>query len=339
MRRKLKQFPEVVKLDIDLEKGRASMLAQPSFDQYVALLHALEEAGGAAQMFHPAYRVPQAHYAVLGVRGKNYEKLENLDQRLREVRGVRSVVVDPDRWFTNERGIEVGASVIFADTNPRLELDLTEAARSAGFIYEAKNHGAGADDHDEWSEMNHAFAGVCLLFLATFGMLQAGLARPPTIIRYGTVAVWLSMFVFLFIRSDRSAWPLGPLSWWESFRDPEIAQHRIGIGVLLVIAVGDYLRLRHAWKVAPAVSRWGMLLVGLAGSAMLFSHLHTTIDPAHYRLVNRMNMQHLGMASAALGFTLSKFAWDTWRVPHKWGKYLWLAFMGLLGLMLTLYVE
>lgn len=339
MRRKLKQFPEVVKLDIQLKKERAVMQAKPSFDQYVALLHALEEAGGAAQMFHPAYRVPQAHYAVLGVRDKTDEKLESLDQQLRRVRGVRSVVIDPDRWFFNEQGIQVGASVIFADTNPRLELDLVEAARSTGFIYEAKNHGAGADDHDEWSEMNHAFSGLCLLFLAGFGMLQAGLARPPAAIRYGTVAVWLAMFTFLFIRSDRSAWPLGPLSWWESFRDPEIAQHRMGIGVLLLIATGDYLRLRNQWKVAPAVSRWGTLIVGLAGSAMLFAHLHKTIDPAHYRQVTRMNLQHLGMASAALGFTLSKFAWDTWRVPHAWGKYLWLGFMGGLGLLLTLYVE
>ena len=82
-----------------------------------------------------------------------------------------------------------------------------------------------------------------------------------------------------------------------------------------------------------------MLAVGLGGSFMLFTHLHSSLDPAHYAMVVRMNAQHIAMATSALGFTLSKFAWDTWQVPRKWGQYVWLTFLGILGLILTLYVE
>lgn len=339
VRSKLKRFPEIVQADIDLKTGKAYLQAQPSFDQYVALLHSLEEAGGAIQMFHPEYSVPRAYYASLGIKERDLDKLDLLEQNLQAVPGVRAAIVDRDRWFRNERGINVGGVVIFADRNPPLEFRLAQAAKQAGFVYELKEHGHDQDDHDEWSEMNHGFAGLCLLFLMVFGMLNIGLSRPPTWVRYGTVFVWVAMFVFLFIRSDRTSWPLGPISWWDGFKDWDTVQHRMGQAILLLIAAGDFMRLKKGWRVDPAFSRWGLLAVGIAGSTMLFTHLHTTLDPAHYWMTVRMNAQHVVMATFALGFTLSKFAWDTWQVPRKWGQYLWLIFLGLLGIVLNLYVE
>jgi hypothetical protein len=97
--------------------------------------------------------------------------------------------------------------------------------------------------------------------------------------------------------------------------------------------------VRKGWKIPPAAGRWGLLAVGLAGSGMLFTHLHSTLDPAHYAMARRMNAQHITMATSALLFTLSKFTWDSWQWPRKWGQYLWLVFMLVLGLVLTLYVE
>ena len=175
--------------------------------------------------------------------------------------------------------------------------------------------------------------------LAALGAAQLSMQRPPWLIKYGTVFVWVALFAFLFVCSDRTAWPLGKIGWLESFRDPETAGHRLGVGLLLVIATGDALRVRKGWKANPALSRWGMLTLGLAGSTMLFQHFHRTIDPAHYALATRMNAQHFAMASCALAFTLSKFAWDTWRVPRKGGQYVCLAFLALLGVVLVLYVE
>jgi len=348
VRSKIKRFPEIVDVQISRTAGMAWLQARPSFDQYVALQHALEDAGGAIQMFHPGYLVPQARYGMLGVRGRTQGKLNDLQERLKAVPGVRSAIIDQDRWFTNADGQDVGGVVVFADPNPRLETTLIRASRQAGFVYEPREHGehgggggnaAGGFDHDEWSEFNHAFAGLCLLSLAVIGAAQLSATRPPWFIRYGTVLVSLTLGLFLFICADRNAWPLGRIGWFASFQDWDTAQHRLGTGLVFLLALGDFFRLRNGWKVSSAVSRWGLLTVGLVGSGMLFTHLHRTIDPAHYAIADRMNRQHLAMASSALLFTLSKFTWDTWQVPKRGGRYLWLGFLALLGVILIMYVE
>jgi len=338
VRRKLKQFPEVVQARIDTKTQKAYLEALPSFDQYVALEHAIEDAGGAISMFHPSYVVPKAVHATLGVKGRTLDKIDQLETRLKGVPGVRQAIVDEDRWFTNEQGIDVGGAVVFADPNPKLQMNLVQAGKAAGFILEPSDHDPNSDKQ-AWSEMNHAFAGLCLMALAIIGFLQLSLSRPPWFVSYGTAFIWLALFVFLFIRSDRGSWPLGPISWWDSFRQWETAQHRIGIGLILLIAVGDFMRIRKGWTVNPAMSRWGTLIIGGIGCWLLFSHLHSTLDPAHEKAVRRMNLQHQAMATSVLFFTLSKFAWEAWKVPRKWGQYLWLIFLGILGLLLNLYAE
>jgi len=340
VRSKLKQFPEITQVEFNLKKSKVYLQAVPEFEQYVALEHALEDSGGAIHMFHPRYLVPRAFYATLGIRDRDPDKLDRLRQKLGAVPGVRTAVIDPDRWFTNEKGLDVGGVVVFAERTPLLEIQMTEAARQAGFIFEPKDHEHDpADDSKEWSETNHGFAGLCLLFLGAIGMLNVGLARPPSFVKYGSVFIWLALFVFLFIRADRPYWPLGRASWWDGFREWDATGHRIGMLVMLLIALGDFTRLRKGWKIPPAIGRWGLLAVGLAGSAMLFTHLHTTLDPAHYPMVRRMNSQHLAMATCALGFTLSKFSWDTWQWPKKWGQYVWLSCLLVLGIILNMYVE
>lgn len=349
---KIKQFPEITRSDLDMKTGRLKMTAKPGFDQYVALQHSIEEAGGAIHMFDCRYVVPRAYYGMLGVKGRDADKAERLENSLRSIPGVRSVLIDPERWFVNEQGLDVGGFVIYADPNGKLEYSFKQKAKEAGYLLEMRDHGGGHGgggsgsslnpltfDRDQWSEMNHAFAGLCLLLLTAIGIMQIALPHPPTLVRYGSVIVWAILFVFLFIRSDRSSWPLGEIGWFESFRDWETAQHRLGQLLILLIGIGDFLRIRKGWKANPTFSRWGILALGVVGSGMLYTHLHTTIDPAHYAMVARMNFQHILMATAGLLFCLSKFAWETWRIPRRGGQYVWLGFLGLMGVILTLYVE
>jgi hypothetical protein len=90
VRSKLKRFPEIVQAEIDIKRSRAFLQAQTTFDQYVALEHALEDAGGAIQMFHPKYLLPRAHYATLGIRDRDPEKTDALQQKLESISRTRT---------------------------------------------------------------------------------------------------------------------------------------------------------------------------------------------------------------------------------------------------------
>lgn len=350
---KIKRFPEIKVQELDLKTGRLRMWAKPEFDQYVALQHSIEEAGGAISMFDCRYIVPRAYYAMIGTKGRTADKAEALENTLKAVPGVRSVLVDRDRWFVNEKGMDVGGVVIYADPNIRLEFEFVQRAKAVGYFLEMRDHGghgggggAGGSglsplnfDNAQWSELNHSFAGICLLLLSVIGVLQLALVNPPKVVKYGSVVVWFILFLWLFIRSDRECWPLGKVGWFESFKDWEVAQHKLGMFIVLFIAIGDFMRIRSGWKANPTFSRWGILAIGVIGSGMLYTHLHQSIDPAHYAMVIRMNFQHILMATAALLFCASKFIWETWQVPKKGGQYVWLGFLAIFGLILTLYVE
>jgi putative copper resistance protein D len=339
VRRTLSHFPGVVDAQVDLRKQQARLHVRPGFDQYRQLKQAVEAGGGEIQMFSASYVIPQPLYAALGVKDVAVEKMDRLRQRLQTVPGVRATIIDPNRWFTNENGLDVGGAAIFADPDPHVERDMTRAAEEVGFTLEPRMDGQRETQEREWSELNHRVAGLFLIFLAGLGLFQLGHPRPPRWIPSGTLVTWLGLFLFLLIRSDPEYWPIGKINWMEGFKDLESCQHRLGIGLLLPLMVGDFWRIRRGWKVNPALSRWGILAIAVIGGGMLFTHLHHTIDPAHTPMVRRMNLEHLGMATAVTLFGVSKFVWDTWKVPRGWGRSLWLIFLGILGLFLALYVE
>jgi hypothetical protein len=338
VRRALSTFPEVLRAEIDLQKQQVILRMQPSFDQYAALEQAVQDGGGAIRMFHTRYLVPQPIYACLGVKGHDPDKLERLEQKLKAIPGVRAASIDEQRWFTNEQGLDVGGAVLYTDPDPRLEKRLVRAAAQVGFTLETHEDGPAEMRDKEWSEMNHRVAGLFLLLLAGLAVLQLGLPRPRAWVRYSTLGVWLGLFVFLILRSDPEYWPLGRINWLEGFQDRESCQHRLAIALLIPLIVGDFLRLQHGWRLNRAITGWGVLALGLIGSIILFTHRHTTIEPAHAAMVLRMNAEHMAMATAVLGLGLFKFAWDKWRVPQPWGQYIWLVCLGILGLVLNLYV-
>jgi putative copper resistance protein D len=121
-----------------------------------------------------------------------------------------------------------------------------------------------------WSEYNHHWAG---LFVALCGLLAlcehsrflAPLARHWPLLFLGLAA-------FLFLRADEGVWPLGKLGLFESLRDPEIAQHRLFVALIVAFGVFEWRvrlgRINIAW--APLV----FPLVTAAGGALLLAHSH-----------------------------------------------------------------
>ncbi len=89
-----------------------------------------------------------------------------------------------------------------------------------------------------WSEYNHHWAGL-------FVLLMGGLALAEHIPLLAPVArhwplTFLGLAVFLFLRADETVWPLGNLGLIESLRDPEIAQHRLFISLIILFGLFEW---------------------------------------------------------------------------------------------------
>jgi copper resistance protein D len=145
---------------------------------------------------------------------------------------------------------------------------IEEAVRSYDVSAAARAH--NQDPDIAWSEFNHHWSGLMILVL---GVAAWAAARFPAM-RWARV--WPLGFVgiatFAFIRSDTENWPLGPVSFWKSFSDPEVALHRVLF--FLVAAYGFFewgvqtgrLRSRKAAYVFPVV------MAGAGAALLLHSH-------------------------------------------------------------------
>jgi copper resistance protein D len=84
---------------------------------------------------------------------------------------------------------------------------------------------------------------------------------------------FLGLAIFLFLRADPEAWPLGPRGFWASFYNPEDLQHRLDILLIVSFVAFEWgvqtqrIRSRKAALVFPAVCA--------LGGALLLTHNHT----------------------------------------------------------------
>ncbi|CAN2532250.1 hypothetical+protein [Methylocapsa aurea] len=184
-----------------------------------------------------------------------------------------------------------------------------------------------------WSEYNHHIAG---LFVAAMGLL-ALLEHWP---RLSPVArhwplLMLGLAGFLFLRADEAVWPLGRLGLVESLRDPEIAQHRIFLALIIGFGVFEWrvrtLRVKAQW--APLAFPF---ITGLGG-ALLLAHSHGL---ANIREELLTEITHTPLA--LVGLLASSARWLEIRLPGRGARIagiVWPIAFTLAGLMLLAYRE
>ena len=122
----------------------------------------------------------------------------------------------------------------------------------------------------EWSDYNHHWAGIIVLLAGLLAML--GRWDRARWARHWPLA-FLGLAIFLFLRADPEAWPLGPRGFWASFYNPEDLQHRLYILLIVSFVAFEWsvqtkrLRSSKAALVFPAVCA--------LGGALLLTHNHT----------------------------------------------------------------
>jgi copper resistance protein D len=187
-----------------------------------------------------------------------------------------------------------------------------------------------------WSEYSHHWAGLIMLSIG----LLAWLSRSP---RFPWARHWplgfIALAVFSFLRGDTENWPLGPISFWKSFYDPEVLMHRVYDVLFLFYAAFEWgvqtgrLKSRKAAYVFP-------IMLALGGAGLL---LHT------HALGNVKNELLIEMAHNSMGVLAVFAGWARWleiRLPQPQGgrasriaAQVWPACLVLIGCLLLNYRE
>ena len=207
--------------------------------------------------------------------------------------------------------------------------------------HEAVGHQAGWEGSVAgiaYSEFNHHLAGMLMLIIGLSELRQA-LAMPFWAwTRFLLPGALLAAGSFLLIWSDHDAWPIGSLSFMQTFfgSDSEIFQHKSY--ALLSLTVGTIEMFRRLGQIGHEVWVMPLPLYAIIGGLMLFGHSHGGHPSAH-----KIAMDHALMGTMAVTAGSSKLLSNWFHSPShtqssKW-ELLWPGLILLIGIQLLIYSE
>jgi putative copper resistance protein D len=181
-----------------------------------------------------------------------------------------------------------------------------------------------------WSEYNHHWAGFFVLLMGVLSGLERLGVRAA---RHWPLA-FLGLAVFLFLRNDPRAWPLGPAGFWESLLLPDVLQHRTFVVIILAFGVFEWMVRTGRLPERP----WGYVfpLLCAAGGGLLLTHSHAMFNLKD-EFLTEVTHTPLGLLGAFAG-------WGRWlelRLPGagRGPGWLWTACLIAVGLILVVYRE
>lgn len=196
----------------------------------------------------------------------------------------------------------------------------------------------GSREGIAYSEFNHHLAGVFLLLIGLSELRQA-LGWPVlTWTRFLLPGALAVAGLFLLIWSDHDAWPIGSMTFAETFfgKDPEVLQHKT-YGVL-ALAVGTIEFLRRLGRSATAVWTVPLPIFAVVGGFMLFSHSH-----GDHPAADKIALHHLMMGTMAIIAGSSKLI-SGWRqrqlaTERSYWELVWAILVLVIGVQLLFYSE
>ncbi|MBS0150171.1 MAG: hypothetical protein JSR31_04465 [Nitrospira sp.] len=211
-----------------------------------------------------------------------------------------------------------------------------------------QNHGSHREqDGDTWegsiqgvaySEFNHRFAG---LFVLLFGLAELGHALQypvpgwTRLVLPGALGV---LGVYLLIWSDHAAWPIGSLTFAQTFsgQDPEILQHKFYGFFSSAAAITEALRrISWAWHPGWAVP---LLILGFLGALLLFVHSHGNHPTNHIIELHHTLLGTLGIGAAVSSAMMAWVSSTSEKTMKRW-EVAWATCVVVMGLQLLVYFE
>jgi putative copper resistance protein D len=198
----------------------------------------------------------------------------------------------------------------------------------------------GSPEGKAYSEFNHHLAGSFVLLI--------GLAELRTALGISAFA-WsrfllpigmLSAAAYLFVWSDHDAWPIGGLSFGQTFfaGDLEIVQHKIY--AVLLLAIGVVESLRRLGRIKQPIWATPLPVFAIIAGLLLFLHQHGDHPGAQRIVLNHMIMGTMAVLAGSLKLTTGPAATVSAYFKPRIGWHMaWPALIFLIALQLLLYAE
>ena len=196
----------------------------------------------------------------------------------------------------------------------------------------------GSPEGKAFSEFAHHFAGA---FDVLFGLAELGSALQypmPYWIRFILPGALSVVGGFTLIWGDHDAWPIGSLSFVETFfgEDHEIIQHKSY--AILALAIAFFESLRRTGKARHPAWAAPLVLLVLASALSLFDHSHGN-HPAAAKI--QFHHSLLGIVGVGAAFSKGLASWLPAASPQarKWWEIAWAVSVIFFGLLLLAYTE
>jgi putative copper resistance protein D len=221
---------------------------------------------------------------------------------------------------------------------PKLQAELdAKAAEARQAAPQAFVPGAGVPppktaEDIAWSEYNHHWAGILVLAIGLLSLAERT-GRAPWARHWPLL--FLALAIFLVVRSDPEAWPLGSIGFWESMRDPEVVQHRVFMA--LIIAFGLFEWGVRTGRLKSARAALVFPLMTALGGGFLLAHNHQLGNVKEELLI-----EYTHVPLALFGIAAGWARWLELRlVPpaSRVAAWIWPVCFVLVGLSLLFYRE
>ncbi|HKW86091.1 MAG TPA: hypothetical protein VJM82_03390 [Nitrospiraceae bacterium] len=205
----------------------------------------------------------------------------------------------------------------------------------------------GSPEGKAYSEFNHHLAGAFVLFIGLSELREALAVALLAWTRFLLPVGMLGAGTFLMIWSDHEAWPIGSLSFVQTFfgGDWETLQHKVY--AILLLAVGTIELLKRMGRLGRVVWRVPLPAFAVFGGLMLFLHSHGAHPAAHKIALHHTVMGVMAVAAGSSklvsGWTMQRASTtkgsDTQNLPTRSWGVAWAGFILLIGIQLLVYTE